>query len=48
MAKTLFEHINAITQTQDKKYWDKLDESDRKSWSNYMVTSFANSWLHAP
>ena len=40
MAKTLFEHINAITQTQDKKYWDKLDESDRKTWSNFMVLRF--------
>lgn len=40
MAKTLFEHINAITQTQDKKYWDTLDESDRKTWSNFMVLRF--------
>lgn len=40
MAVTLFEHINAITKDQDKKYWDKLDESDRKSWSNYMVLRF--------
>ena len=38
--KTLFDHIKMITQTQDKKYWDKLDESDRKSWSSYMVFRF--------
>jgi hypothetical protein len=40
MAKTLFDHIKAVTQEQDPKYWDKLDESDRKTWSNYMIFRF--------
>lgn len=40
MAKTLFDHIKAVTQFQDKKYWDKLEESDKKTWSNYMVLRF--------
>ena len=40
MAVTLFDHIKAITQTQDKKYWDKLDESDKKTFSSYMVFRF--------
>lgn len=40
MAKTLFDHIKAVTQEQDKKYWDKLDESDKKTWSNYMIFRF--------
>ena len=40
MAATLFDHIKAITQTQDKKYWDKLDESDKKTFSSYMVFRF--------
>lgn len=40
MAVSLFDHIKAITQTQDKKYWDKLDESDKKTWSSYMVFRF--------
>lgn len=40
MAATLFDHIKMITQTQDKKYWDKLDESDKKTWSSYMVFRF--------
>jgi hypothetical protein len=40
MAKTLFDHINAITQDKDPKYWDKLDESDKKTWSNYMILRF--------
>lgn len=39
-AKGLFDHIKAITNEQDPKYWDKLDESDRKSWSNYMIIRY--------
>ena len=38
--KTLFDHINAITQIQDKKYFDKLSEGDKKTWSNYMINRF--------
>jgi len=40
MAATLFDHITQITNVQDPKYWDKLDESDKKTWSNYMVLRF--------
>ena len=40
MAATLFDHINQITNVQDPKYWDRLDESDKKTWSNYMVLRF--------
>jgi hypothetical protein len=40
MAKSLFDHIKAITGEQDLKYWEKLDEGDRKTWSNYMVFRF--------
>ena len=40
MAKTLFDHIKAVTQFQDPNYWDKLDESDKKTWSNYMIHRF--------
>jgi len=38
--KTLFDHIKAITNEQDPKYWDKLEEADKKTWSNYMVFRF--------
>lgn len=38
--KTLFDHINAITQIQDKKYFDKLTDADKKTWSNYMINRF--------
>ena len=40
MAKTLFDHLNAITSGQDPNYFDKLSEEDRKSWSNYMIHRF--------
>jgi hypothetical protein len=40
MAKSLFDHIKAVTNEQDPKYWDKLDESDKRTWSNYMVLRF--------
>jgi hypothetical protein len=40
MAATLFDHITQITNVQNPKYWDTLDESDRKTWSNYMVLRF--------
>ena len=38
--KSLFDHIKAITSEQDPKYWDKLEEADKKSWSNYMIHRF--------
>jgi len=39
-SKTLFDHIKAVTQFQDPKYWDKLEESDKKTWSNFMIHRF--------
>ena len=33
----LFDHINHIREVQDPNYYDNLSESDRKSWSNFMV-----------
>ncbi len=40
MAKSLFDHIKAVTQFQDPNYWDKLEDGDKKTWSNYMVHRF--------
>jgi len=40
MPKSLFDHIKAITNEQDPKYWDKLEEADKKTFSNYMVLRF--------
>jgi hypothetical protein len=39
-AKTLFDHLKQITDVHDTKYWDKLEEGDKKTWSNYMVFRF--------
>jgi hypothetical protein len=38
--KSLFDHIKAITNEQDPKYYDNLSEEDRKSWSNFMINRF--------
>jgi len=38
--KTLFDHLKAITNTQDSGYWDTLTDVDKKSWSNYMINRF--------
>ena len=38
--KTLFDHIKAITQEQNPNYWETLDDSDKKTWSNYMIHRF--------
>ena len=40
MAKTLFDHIKEITSVQNPKYWDTLEDSDKKTWSNYMIHRF--------
>lgn len=40
MAATLFDHIKQITDVQNPKYWDTLEEADKKTWSNYMVIRF--------
>ena len=38
--KGLFDHINQITTNQTKDYWNTLTESDKKTWSNYMINRF--------
>lgn len=40
MALSLFDHVKQITDVQNPKYWDTLDESDKKTWSNYMILRF--------
>ena len=40
MAKTLFDHLNAITYDKNPKYWDLLEDVDKKTWSNYMIIRF--------
>jgi len=38
--RTLFDHITNITSVQNPKYWDSLEDADKKTWSNYMVHRF--------
>ena len=38
--KSLFDHINHITSKQTKGYWDTLNETEKKQWSNYMIHRF--------
>ena len=38
--KGLFDHITHITQRQTKGYWDSLNETEKKQWSNYMIHRF--------
>jgi len=35
--KSLWDHLTAIKTIQDPKYFDKLTESDLKTWNNYMI-----------
>lgn len=39
-SKSLFDHLKAITSYQDPDYFDKLSETDKKTWSNYMLLRF--------
>ena len=39
-SKSLFDHLNQITKVQNQLYWDNLTESDKKTWSNYMINRF--------
>ncbi len=39
-SKTLFDHITNVTSVQNPKYWDGLDDADKRTWSNYMVHRF--------
>ena len=38
--KGLFDNITHITQKQTKGYWDSLNETEKKQWSNYMIHRF--------
>ena len=38
--KGLFDHITHITQKQTKGYWNSLNETEKKQWSNYMIHRF--------
>lgn len=41
-AKTLglFDHLKQVTSIQDKKYFSKITDGDKRTWSNFMVNRF--------
>lgn len=39
-SKTLFDHINHIRNVKSKDYFDKLSESDKKTFNHYMLCRF--------
>lgn len=46
MAKSLFDHINAIYLEQKKNYFAGLDDGEKRTYSNYMVNRFLSMNLH--
>jgi len=44
--KNLFTHLNAITTQQDLSYWDKLTDTEKKTFQPYMVNRFLS--MHKP
>ena len=46
--KSLFEHINQVTSIQNKTYWKRISDEDKKTWSNFMVNRFLSmnsNWI---
>ena len=46
--KSLFDHINQITSVQQKTYFKKMSDEDKKTWSSFMVNRFLSmnpSWI---
>jgi len=39
-SKNLFDHLKEINETQTPNYWESLDESSRKTFSNYMINRY--------
>jgi wyosine [tRNA(Phe)-imidazoG37] synthetase (radical SAM superfamily) len=37
---TLFDHLKQITDIQNPKYWDTLEDADKRTWSNFMIFRF--------
>ncbi len=46
MAKSLFDHINAIYLEQKKNYFSTLDDGEKRTYSNYMVNRFLSMNIH--
>ena len=40
MGKNLFNHLNELTQGNNEKYFDELTETEKKTWSSYIIHRF--------
>ena len=38
--KKLFDHLKHITEKQTVGYWNTLNNTEQKQWSNYMTNRF--------
>ena len=38
--RELFDHIKWITEKQTEDYWETLNDTEKKRWSNYMINRF--------
>ena len=46
--KSLFDHLKQITEVQNPKYFDELDDSSKKNFSNFMIhryLSMESEWI---
>ncbi len=46
MAKTLFDHVNEIYQSQNKNYFSTLEDGEKRTYSNYMVNRVLSMNIH--
>ena len=46
MAKTLFDHINELYQSQKKNYFSTLDDGEKRTYNVYMVNRFLSMNIH--
>lgn len=41
---SLFEHVKNVNQSQKADYWETITESDKKTWSTYMINRFLSMY----
>lgn len=40
MGKNLFNHLNELTYGNNESYFDELNETEKKTWNNYIIHRF--------
>ena len=49
MGKNLFNHLNELTRGNNENYFDELTETEKKTWSSYIIHRFLSmnsSYIH--